>query len=237
MDIKPMEFDKNASASQQDPNPPLKIFSVNPLPPIRGLAMHTPNIKSNPKHEFIKGGILYPLIKNSDDNVIGKKIVSKGPNQDIFKQEYDYFEIRKVPRGKMYNRDKLVLLNSNPSILTNKVSQSNLKRNVDNKELRKVTSEGVSTFMQRVKNIHGKGRTYKLKRELNDQVDDKIKEVIAELKTDKKLSKTLIVNRKKMSHADVENLFQLNSEINKVRGLEKWHTDYNMKKAQFEFFG
>lgn len=231
-----LDDSKRIPVSLQEKKPIARMFPGNKMPPLKGISMENQQLKSNPSHEFIKQGILFPLIKKSDDNVIGKKVYSK-TNKDIFNLNYDYFEQRKVPFGKMYNREKLVLLNSNPSILTRKESLSNLKKNRQENELHKVESEGVSTFMQRLKNIHGKGKTYKLKRELNDQVDEKIKEVIAELKTDKKLSKTLMVNRKKMSHADVENLFQLNSEIHKVRGQEAWFTDYNYKKAQFEFFG
>ena len=94
------------------------------------------------------------------------------------------------------------------------------------------TTTGVSDFIQRVKNIYGKGRVYKLRKDLNEQVEDKLKDVIQKLKSDKKLSKTLSLNRKKLSHSEVENLFVLNTEIDKVRNLENWFSAYNKKKAQ-----
>jgi hypothetical protein len=90
---------------------------------------------------------------------------------------------------------------------------------------------GVSTFMQRVKNIYGKGQIYKLRKDLNEEVDDKLKNVISALKSDKTLGKSYTLNRKKLTHSEIENLFQLNHEVNTVRGLEGWLTSSYHKQT------
>jgi hypothetical protein len=86
--------------------------------------------------------------------------------------------------------------------------------------------------MQRVKNIYGKGQIYKLRKDLNEEVDDKLKNVISALKSDKTLGKSYTLNRKKLTHSEIENLFQLNHEVNTVRGLEGWLTaSYHKQSA------
>lgn len=188
------------------------------------------------KHVSIKPGVLYPLLVKSGQNLRGKKQVNYGHiREDIFALDYNEKEIRKVPFRKTYNRDKLVMITSNPSILTQKLSltipidkcQSLMASNIQS-----TNERGESIHIERVKNIYGKGSYYKQRHDQNDQVEEKQKDVITKFKSDKTLNRNLMeLNRKKMTHADRDNLFQLNHEINNVRNLESWFKDSYRKQA------
>ena len=228
-------------------------FSHSRLEPLQGNSIHKAENTTGSRF-FIKQGILSPLVQKSNDTIIGKKILPSLSQADIFKLQYSFAEVRKVPFRKTYNREKLVLINTNPSILTQKESLTIPKNTLEKcatvyyflifskkysyqclniifQEKKLVNPDGVSTFMQRVKNIYGKGQIYKLRRDLNEEVDDKLKDVISRLRSDKTLAKNYSLNRKKLTHSEIENLFQLNHEINTVRSLEGWFNSCYNKQA------
>lgn len=102
-----------------------RSFSHQRLMPLPGCSMHKPSATQTSQF-FIKEGILSPLVNKSDDSHRGKRMLPLLSKQDMFKLEYNFEEVRKVPFRKTYNREKLVLLNTNSSILTQKESLTRL---------------------------------------------------------------------------------------------------------------
>lgn len=102
-----------------------RSFSHQRLMPLPGCSMHKPS-STQTSQFFIKEGILSPLVNKSDDSHRGKRMLPLLSKQDMFKLEYNFEEVRKVPFRKTYNREKLVLLNTNSSILTQKESLTRL---------------------------------------------------------------------------------------------------------------
>lgn len=188
------------------------------------------------KNVPIEPGLMSPLLQKSGENHRGKKQVNHGQfHEHIFNLNYDEKQIRKVPFRKTYNRDKLVLLSTNPSILSEKSSLTiQLPKSLTGRTCDFRNDRGESMAIERVKNIYGNGQVYKLRKDLNDQADGKLADVISQLKSDKSLNRNQDLNRKKMSHADREILFQLNHEVTNVRSLESWKKEGFLKKVRLE---